>query len=218
MSNSRLFRWSGMAAVVAGILFVVIQLVHPADTLASVTTTTWAVVHYTTLLMLILFLVGITGIYSRQVAANGWLGLVGAIVLSLALLTTAAFAFVEAFVSPVLAATDPEFVEALLGLVRGTGSGLELGALAMMWSISGLLFPLGCLVLGLAIWRARILPRWASAVFAVGLPVSIAVVSVLPADLHRAGALPIGVGLAGMGYGLWVDRGRIEPTEAGNSE
>lgn len=214
MTLERLLRWTGMVAVVAGILFVVVQPIHPPDTLASVTTGQWAIVHYLTLAMTVLFGVGITGIYVRQVEETGWLGLVGTVTLNLALFITAAMVFIEAFVSPVLADRDPEFVSALLGLVSGTPGTVDLGPLATMWSVSGVAFPLGCAVLGFATIRARVLPRLAAAVFGFGLPVAVVVVSLLPGDLHRLGAIPIGVGLAWLGWAVWrgaADRESVVP-------
>ncbi len=203
MTLERLLRWTGMVAVVAGILFVVVQPIHPPDTLASVTTGQWAIVHYLTLAMTVLFGVGITGIYVRQVEETGWLGLVGTVTLNLALFITAAMVFIEAFVSPVLADRDPEFVSALLGLVSGEAGQVDLGPLATLWAISGVAFPLGCALVGFATIRARVLPRLAAAVFGFGLPVAVVVVSLLPGDLHRLGAIPIGVGLAWLGWVVW---------------
>ena len=72
-----LTRATGISAVVAGLLFVIIQPIHPPDTLASVTTTAWATIHYLTIAMTILFVVGIAGIYTRQMKEVGWLGLAG---------------------------------------------------------------------------------------------------------------------------------------------
>jgi hypothetical protein len=42
---------------------------------APVTSDQWAMVHYSTLVMTVLFVVGITGIYLSQVEETGWLGL-----------------------------------------------------------------------------------------------------------------------------------------------
>ncbi len=56
-----LIRSTGVAAIAAGLLFVVIQPIHPPDTLASVTTGAWSAIHQATLLMTVLFLAGITG-------------------------------------------------------------------------------------------------------------------------------------------------------------
>ena len=204
MTGRRLLRWTGLSAFVAGILFVAVQPIHPTDTLVSVATSRWAVIHYVSLVMTILFAIGITGIYLRQVEETGSLGFVGVVVLNLALIITGMMVFVEAFISPELVGRDPEYVQGLLDMVGGTASQTDLGALTALWSVSGVLFPLGCLMLGLAVMRARILPRLAAAVFAFGLPVAVAVVSLLPSDLHRVGAIPVGVGLAWLGYALWA--------------
>ncbi len=215
MTLSRLIRFTGLSAMLAGALFVIIQLVHPADVLDSVSTGSWAVVHYLTLAMTMLFMVGVIGIYARQVDQTGWLGLIGVTLLELGLLITAAFVFLEAFVSPVLVESRPEFVEGLLDLVSGSDVEVDLGALPALWGVSGVLFPLGCLIVGVACLRARVLPRVASAVFAFGLPIAVVVVALLPYDLHRVGAVPVGVGLAWLGYALWSERGPRASTQVG---
>lgn len=70
---SNLISWSGMVVMVAGIYFASIQPIHPADVVASVTTGTWAIITSLKWVMCILFLVGIAGIYARQVKETGWL-------------------------------------------------------------------------------------------------------------------------------------------------
>jgi hypothetical protein len=67
ITASRLIRWSGLAALVAGIIFAGIQPIHPPDVLSSVTTTRWAIVHIFSTAMCFLALFGITGLYARQV-------------------------------------------------------------------------------------------------------------------------------------------------------
>ena len=202
----RVIRIAGLSAVVAGLLFIAIQPIHPPETLASVTTATWAIVHYATLGMVVLFLFGISGIYARQAEETGWLGLAGVAVLSLGLLLTGALVFVEAFVEPVLAPSAPVFVEGLLGMIAGTPSEVDLGALPALWSASGALFVGGSLLFGVATLRAGILPRWASALLAFGLPAFGIVVALVPVDIHRVAATPIGLGLAWLGYALWSER------------
>lgn len=206
MATNTAIRFQGLSALAAGILFMAIQPIHPADTLASVTTTAWTAVHIATLATLALFVTGILGIHRRQADRTGWLGRFGVVTLALGLVITAAMVFVEAFVSPVLAVTDPVFVESFLGMVDGSDGTADLGTLPLLWSVSSLLFPLGALTLGIATVRARVLPRWAAAIFAFGLPVTVAVVSLLPGDLHRLAAMPIGLGLAGLGYAVWNER------------
>ena len=74
---SSLIRWSGLAAIAGGLIFAGIQPIHPPDYLASVTTSTWATFMYLKLAMCLFFLIGITGLYSRQAERAGWVGLAG---------------------------------------------------------------------------------------------------------------------------------------------
>src|ERR671932_1642059 len=100
---SNALRRAGLAAMLSGILYVVIQAIHPADILSSVTTSQWAIVHYLGIAMAFLGLLGMAGLYARQVKEVGWLGLAGYLAFSLFFAGTIAFQFVEAFISPLLA-------------------------------------------------------------------------------------------------------------------
>ncbi len=206
VTPSRLIRWAGLSAMIAGILFVVIQPIHPVDALSSVTTSTWAIVHYLTIAMSLFGLFGVAGIYARQADKVGWLGLAGYLSFSLFLLVTTAWTFAEAFISPVLASQAPAFVEGFLGIVSGQASAIDLGALPAFYLSAGLFVLLGCLLFGIATLRAGILSRWAAGVFAFGGPASAIVVSVLPHEYERIAAVPIGVGLAWLGYALWSEK------------
>src|SRR4051812_19608115 len=103
ITASSLIRWAGLAAMLSGVLFIVIQTIHPLDILASVTTSRWAIAHYLGVVMCFLGLLGIAGLYARQAEATGWLGLAGFLLLSLFYALTMAFQFAEAFISPLLA-------------------------------------------------------------------------------------------------------------------
>jgi hypothetical protein len=61
VTASSLIRWSGLAALVAGLIFAGIQPIHPPDVLSSVTTGAWAIITLKTV-MCLLFLIGIAGI------------------------------------------------------------------------------------------------------------------------------------------------------------
>ena len=204
MTRSKLTSAAAGAAVLAGLTFMVIQPLHPADTLASVTTSAWAIVHYGTMAMLLLFLTGITGIYTAQVEKLGWLGLAGFVVLSIGLLLTAAGAAIEAFVQPVIASSAPAFVQGMLDMVEGNPTNADLGVIPLVWNASSICFLAGTLLFGAANFRANILSRWASAIFAVGLVVSLPVATLIGAP--RLAALPIGFGLAWLGYSLLTRR------------
>ncbi len=206
ITASKLIRFAGLSALLSGILFIVIQTIHPADILSSVTTGRWVIVHYLSMTMCLLGLFGITGIYARQVEEAGWLGLAGYLLFSLFYAFTMGFNFTEAFISPLLPTETPKFVESLLALPSGSSGEMNLGALTTVYSLTGGLYMLGGPLFGIAMIRAGILPRWAAVLFTSGGPVSALVVSLLPHPLDRIAAVPLGLGLAWLGYALWSER------------
>ena len=210
VTSSGLLGATAISAIVAGLLFVVIQPLHPADALESVTTDLWVVIQNATLARLLLFVVGITGIYASQIEKMGWLGLIGYVVLAIGLLLTAAGAVIEALVQPVVASTDPTFVQGMLDMVHGHPTDANLGAIPLMWNAASACFLGGTLLFGIANFRAGVLSRWASAVFAVGLLASAPIVGLL--GMPRLAAVPVGIGLAWLGYSLWSQRRRAAAT------
>src|SRR3712207_4584358 len=129
-----LIRWAGLAALVAGIIFAGIQPIHPPDVLSSVTTGEWAIITTLKTVMCLFFLLGIAGLYARQVGKAGWLGLAGFLLLTLSWWLQTAFVFAEAFILPLLATTASKFVDGLLGtLAAGRASEVNLGALPAIY-------------------------------------------------------------------------------------
>jgi hypothetical protein len=204
VNPSTLIRWSGLAAVVAGI-FAGIQPIHPADVVTSVSTTAWHMITPLKFVMCLLFLVGITGIYARQVKEAGWLGLAGFVLLIFTWWIQAAFVFAETFVAPPLATTAPRFVDALVGISYGHTGGIDLGALPTLYAFMGITYMLGGLVFGIATFRAGILPRWAAGLLAVTATLT-PLAALLPHQQQRFAAVPMGIALACLGYTLWSER------------
>jgi hypothetical protein len=204
---SNLIRWAGLAAMSSGILFIVIQTIHPLDVLSSVTTSQWATAHYVGVTMCFLGLLGMAGLYARQVESAGWLGLVGYLLLSLFYALTLAFQFAEAFISPLLVTTAPTFVEGLLGMANGHPTEMNLGALPTIYSLTGFVgYVLGGLLFGIATFRTGILPRWAAGLLAFAAVSPLLLASLLPHPLDRILAVPMGLALAWLGYALWSER------------
>jgi hypothetical protein len=191
--------------MVAGILYIGIQAVHPPDRLSSVGTDAWLVVAGLSLVMSLLILIGVTGIYVRQVDDSGWLGLIGYVLFSLFWVVSISFGFMEAFVLPPLTATAPAFVEGVVGIFGGGQSEADLGMLPIVAPLAGALYILGGLLLGIATVRAEVLPRLAGALLAAGAVVTVAGV-VIPHPLDRALAIPVGLALIWLGYAVWSER------------
>ena len=205
ITASNLIRWAGLAAMAAGIFYVVVGLFHPLETLASATTPRWIIVHALATAMCFFGMLGMAGLYARQVKAVGWLGLAGYLLLSLFFALTAPFTFAEAVLLPLWATTAPTFVEGFLGLFNGHPGAINLGVLAALYSLSGIVYIFGGLLFGFATFRAGILPRWPAALLAVGAALS-PVAALLPQQYKALVAVPVGVALAGLGYALWSER------------
>lgn len=207
ITASNLIRWAGLAPMGAGIIYIAIQPVHPLDVFSSVTTAQWAIVHYLSIVMDILGMLGIAGLYARQVEKSGWLGLAGYLLFSLFWALSLAFHFIEAFVEPVVAKLAPKFVEGLLGMVTNVPSEMSLGALPAVYMLAGIVgYVLGGLLFGIATFRAGILPRWAGGLLALGTILPILLSSVVHHPFDRLFAVPVGLALVWLGYALWSER------------
>ena len=207
ITTSKLIRWSGLAAMVTGFLYMAIQAVHPLDIPASVTTSRWVLVHYVSLVMDLLGLLAVTGIYARQAEKAGWLGLAGYLLFGLFWALDVAFHFIEAFVEPVLATQAPQFVAGLLGMVTNTPSQVNLGAIPTIYSLDGVAgYVLGGLLFGIATFRAGVLPRWAGGLLALGAILPLVLSSLVHHPYDRLFALPVGLALLWMGWALWSER------------
>jgi hypothetical protein len=206
MNMQNLIRWAGLPAMAAGVIFAVIQPIHPPDFLPSVTTDTWIVIQSLKTVMAILFPLGIVGLYARQGKAAGWLGLGGFLLFTVSWSLQLPFIFTEAFILPGLATESPQYVEGFLTLANGSASPINLGALPAIYGLAGVLYMLGSLLFGIATFRAGILSRGAAGLLAASGPLSLILVSLLPHHLERIGALPMGVAMAWLGYSLWSER------------
>lgn len=209
VSPSLLIRASGVAAVAAGALFVGVQIGHPPLDLASITTTEVAIRNSFKVLMAALALAGITGMYLSQVRRNGVLGLIGYLVLGVGYLLIMSSTFGLAYVLPPLAGTDPSYVTDVLATFTGGTATGDIGVLGTLFQVQSVCFLAGGLVFGVALYRAHVLARWASALLAVGGLVTVAL-SVMPDAFYRLLALPNGIALIGLGYSLWRSQRRAD--------
>jgi hypothetical protein len=210
ITTAGLIRWSGLSAMIAGLIFVGIQPIHPSDELASVTTSAWAVITPLKTVMCLLFLLGLGGLYARQAAASGWLGLIGHLLFSLCWTLELAFIFAEAFIMPPLAASSPTFVVGFFGIFNGHPTTMNLGALPALWSVLSLAYILGSLLLGIATFRAGVLPRWAGALLTIAAALT-PLAALIPHPLNRFVAVPMGLALAAIGYALWSEKREPAP-------
>jgi hypothetical protein len=216
ITASNLIRWAGVSAMVAGLCFIAIGMFHPLNILSSVTTAQWGIVHILATAMGFFGLFGLTGIYARQIEKSGWLGLVGYVLMSLWLVNLSHFTFIEAFVLPPLVAQAPTVVESVLGIFTKSAGEIHLGALSTIYDLNGFIgYMIGGVLLGIATFRARILPRWAGVLLAIGA-LLVPFAAVLPPVHEAKVTIPGGLALVWLGYSLWAERRQraVEPAPA----
>lgn len=197
-----LIRWSGLAALAGGLIFAGIQPIHPADYLPSVTTGAWSAFMSFKLAMCLFLLVGIAGIYARQVGRAGWLALLGLLLLVVSWFLQTGFIFVEGLILPVLASAAPNFVESFLTLANGTQPSVDIGLAPVLYGVTGLCYMLGGLAFGIGTLRAGVLPKWAAVLLAVA-SVLTPLAALLPHEVQRLAGIPVGLAFAWLGLALW---------------
>jgi hypothetical protein len=198
-----LTRWAGLAAAAAGAIFIGVQINHPQLNAISIQTTEMGVRDTLKVMMAALALAGITGMYLNQIRRHGLLGLVGYVVFAVGYLGIMCVAFTAAYVLPEVASSSTGFVNDAIvaNTARGTVKG-DIGAFGPVLKVLGFAYMVGSLLFGIALYRARVLPRWASALLAVA-GLATAVLSLMPDSLYRLLAFPNGIAMIALGSSLW---------------
>ncbi|MFI5898457.1 hypothetical protein ACIA5D_51165 [Actinoplanes sp. NPDC051513] len=206
ITTTTLTRAAGVAAVVGGLLYIGVQINHPHLDLAFISTTEWKVRQTMKVLFASLSLAGITGMYLRQVTRTGLLGLIGYLVLATGFLLILSTEVIGVVVIPSIAGTSPGYVTDVLAVaVPGGHATGDIGLIVPLSQVTGVGYLAGGLLFGIALFRARILARWAAALLAVGAVATLAI-PLLPQVNFRLFAIPTGVALVGLGYSLWREQ------------
>jgi hypothetical protein len=206
VTTTGLTKAAGLSAAAAGLIFIAVQINHPAMTVDSVATTDWVVRNSAKVVMAALALVGITGMYLRQVRQMGVIGLIGYVLFGIGYLLMFATEVISSYVLPGLVQIAPGYVnDFVVAAAGGTPVG-DIGSMKVVLAVAGAGYMLGGLVFGASLFRAGILARWASALLAVG---TIATVSLafLPEAFNRPMAVPVGLALVGLGVSLFREQG-----------
>ena len=201
ITKTTLFRASSVAAAVAGLIFIGVQINHPYLDATSITTTDVTTRNLLKMLMAALTLVGITGVYLRQVTRIGVLGLVGFVLFAAGYLSIFATEYVAALVLPSIAHSSSAYVNDVIAIANNRPATGDIGGMQGAILFTGLAYLAGGVLFAIALFRANVLARWASALLALGTFASIGA-GVVP-QYERLFAIPTGLALVGLGYSLW---------------
>ena len=194
MSFSNLIRWSGLAAVLAGVLLVIADLMgltfNYSDPSEALTTGFYALQSVLMLLVSVLLLFTLVGLYARQSEAAGVLSLISFLVAFLGTALVVGANWSNAFFAPTVAIEDPALFETGL-----TGT----GRLGVAYIASYALYVLGWLLFGVATLRAQLYPRMAAILLTIG-----ALLILIPVP---GPPIVFAVGVAWLGFALFTGRG-----------
>src|SRR3954452_7500876 len=212
ITTTTLFRVAGVAAVLAGLIFIGVQINHPYLDATSITTTEVMARNALKILMVALALAGITGVYLSQVTRIGVVGLIGYVLFAAGYLSMLGTEYVAAFVLPSIAHTSTAWVNDAIAIANNRPTTGDIGWMngAIMFTALGYIG--GGVLFAIALFRANVLARWASALLAVGT-LSAVGQGIVP-QYERLLAIPTGLALVGLGYSLWRLHGSSDPVPA----
>ena len=211
MSTTTLTRLSGLALMAAVALTLTGGILHPviggdSHAAPSLAQPFFPTAHLLVFLGEICLLMGLPALYASIAPRTGLLGLSGFVLYFFANATLASFVSAyEAFIVPVLVA-DP----ATSALVTPGGAIPSSAPFAVLQGAGGLVYMLGLVLLGIAVARSRVMPRWTGALMAASPIFLLLPIPEAPVLTGLLIELPRGLAVAGMGYTLFL-RGDKEP-------
>jgi hypothetical protein len=199
MSTKELIRWGGLAGILSGVLAILTEVVLWAgfrqhSAVEAARSSVWITMVMLSFLGGYLSIIALIGLYARQVAESGRLGLVGFVLALLGMCFIIGFVWTGAFVVPALAKVAPESLDAIAAAPTGTFAAGTLAAFAS--------FALGLALFGIALVRAGIVPVAAAWLLVVG-----AILNLLLnlASLPFTGVV-YALALIWLGWWLWTEK------------
>ena len=211
LTANRLTATAGLCAAAAGAIFIGVQVNHPPADVAHIATTDMVVRESAKALMSVLALIGLTGMFLRHRSRFGVLGVAGFSLLTVGYLAMFATECIVGYVLPTIAQSNPGYVQGVIDVAVGRSTSVDIGHMRELLMAMGLGYPLGGLLFGIALFRARVVSRWASLLLAYGT-ISALALAALPESFNRPFAVPTGIALIGLGVSLWRDQRRQPET------
>jgi hypothetical protein len=211
ITANRLTATAGLCAAAAGAIFIGVQINHPPADVEHIVTTEIVIRESAKALMCVLALIGFTGMFVHHRRRLGVLGLAGFSLLTVGFLALFAVECIVGYVLPTVAHSNPGYVQDVLDAAVGGSPSGDIGHMQELFLASGIGYPLGGLLFGIALFRARVPARWAALLLAYGTTSALALAA-LPESFNRPFAVPTGVALIGLGIALWRDQRRQSET------
>lgn len=191
-------KWSGVAAIITGLLTIIFWFIHPDPSLTDIaarTTEQWRFAYTLFITLIILNLFALIGMYVRQMNERRVLNFLG---FFLSFIGTAIFVgagVIDGYVSSVLA-LDPITIP-LIGM-----EGPLFEAVGPLFLVGGISFALGFILFGLAILLGSRLPRWSGLLLIVSAPI-LGMSPMMPELARTIGSVIYGIAFVWIGVSLW---------------
>ncbi len=193
MSPSKLISWSGLAALIGGVLLVIVNIldlvVFGGNTdSTAVLSGSWVVKEIGYIVAGVLISLGLIGLYARQERQAGTLGLAAFLVAFTGTVLMVGTDWSAAFLGPAVAEAAPE-------LVNGEPTGVAVAG----FLVTSLLLVIGWFLFGWVSFQTRVQGRGASILMMVGAVLALVLIFIeLPLEV-----VVLGIALAWMGYSQW---------------
>jgi hypothetical protein len=203
----RLDRWSGGCLVAAGVLLLP-NIAHPnvfhTDFAhAALHTRLWVPIHTGLTVAMMLSLIGLLGLYAHRADRLGRLGAVGFVLGAVGMVIGACAFYWEAFLLPPIAHEAPGLFA--WGGPVVTSGGVLSGALGGLWMV-------GLCLLGIALWRAQVVPRTAALTLAASAAAFALFAGPFVPVLSVLATVAFALGYVWVGLALWTGAtGETEP-------
>ena len=205
MSTNRLIRWSGFSLILAGVLLILGNIIHPSsETPQTIIAMENRLIsgHWLLTFFAVFFLLGLTGVYASHISQFGRLGLAAFVSLFFGTIFYAVSSD-YGFNAPVLARLAPQSLAAINAYPP----------VMIMDGLFVLLLLVGFILFGITILRSGIFPKWSGIFIIIGWPIYM-IASALALTVFALmwlvailGAFLLSLGLGSVGYEVWADKG-----------
>jgi hypothetical protein len=168
MFAEKTIRWSGIALALGGVIAVLFWILHPEEAVLLTDPAGYQAEHILDFVGLMLLIPGLVGLYARLVNYSGWLGFIGFLLTLLPMLVMMGISVVDMLIWPTIAQVQPDLILTSEGeFNQSSGPFAATISLIVPFAMIG---ALGYILLGIAIWRSNLIPRWAGLLLAIGGP------------------------------------------------
>ena len=195
MASAKLIRWSGLAAMLGGLLWIVLVPLQGMAESTKVLGLTEGAYNRMNTASLLLLTAGLAGLYARQAGRFGRLGVAGSVLAIIGLALVVLGNVIEFWISDLI------FADVQLGEFKQVGVGSFLIGLCVL--------AVGLVLVGIATIQAKTLPRW-SRVLPLVIALLLASGFLVALSIGEWGfwliVLSLGPGWVLLGYVLWSDQ------------